>query len=61
MSATDVVGMLMGHQDSIDISNRDAEPFEASRHFARPEARVDQDTGSSGFDQQAISSAAAAE
>ncbi len=56
-----MVGMLMGHQDGIDIGNRDAEPSEPSRHFARPEARVDQDTGSSGFDQQAISSAAAAE
>jgi hypothetical protein len=61
MSATDVIGMLMGYQDGIDISNRDAEPFKASRHFAGPESRVDQDTGSPGFDQQAVSPAAAAE
>ncbi len=56
-----MIGMLMGYQDGIDISNRDAEPFKASRHFAGPESRVDQDTGSPGFDQQAVSPAAAAE
>ncbi len=61
IGATNVVGMLVGNQDGMNIGDPDAEPFKPSFGFARSESCVDQDTGTTGLNQQAVSPATTAE
>ncbi len=60
-NTADVIGVFMRDQYRINIIARQVQAFKPTRHFARPEAGINQYAGISGFDQQGVTPAAAAE
>src|SRR5687768_13379341 len=59
--AANVIAMLVGKQDAIELARGDPALFEAEDELARAQAAIDQEPAMIRRDERAISSAAAAE
>ncbi len=59
--APDMIGMLVGDQDSFDLADIGADGRDASLDFRTAQAGVDQDGSAAGLDEGAIAGAAAGE
>ena len=59
--AANVIAMLVGEEDAIELARRDSALFEAKDELARAQAAIDQEPAMIGRDERAISGAAAAE
>jgi hypothetical protein len=60
-SSSDVVGVFMRDQHCINVFGRQTQSFKPTRHIARAETGINQQAGTTGFDQQGIAPAATAE
>ena len=52
-----VVGMFVGNQDAVDAFGTRAQGFQAPQRFAFSQSRVNQETGSLGFEQRSVARA----
>ncbi len=59
--ASNVVGVFMRDQHSINIIADQAQSFQPAHHFARTKSGINQDASIPDFDQQSVSPATAAE
>ena len=59
--AADVIAMLVGEEDAIELFRRDPALLEAQHELARAQSAIDQNPAMIGRDERAVSGAAAAE